>query len=220
MALRYRYVLFDFDGTLVDTSPGIISSMAAMQRQFPVRQLSNHELGKFVGPVMSEAMAEHYQVPPEQVEKMVQVFRADYRTNGIRLGTLYPGIRELLTLIRFYGSKTAIATIKQDKMAFLSIRVFNLEGLFDCVSALHSGVRDKRDVIEIALAALGCTNRKDAVMIGDSHFDAVGAQSAGIDFIAQGYGFGFQNGGSVLGSLPCVFWANSPQALQKYLVNL
>lgn len=219
MALRYRCVLFNFDGTLVDTSPGIIGSMAAMQRQFPVRQLSNHELGEFVGPVISEAIAEHYRVSPEQVEKMVQVFRADYRTSGIYLGTLYPGVRELLTLICSNGGKIAVATIKQEQMAFLSSRIFGLEGLFNCVSAFRPGIRDKRDVIEIALSALGCTNRKDAVMIGDSRFDAVGAHLAGIDFIAQGYGFGFQNGGSVLGSLPCAFWANSPQALQEYLVN-
>lgn len=217
--MKYPVVIFDLDGTLADTSFGIIHSLKAMEKELGLAGLPQETLRKFVGPVFSEALKEYYHVTEEQVPRMIEVFRKNYAQQGYKQTKPYPGIHRLLKEIKKLGGKIGVATVKNARMTELTLQELGLWDEFDYIASNHGEHIDKKTLILQVLQALACGDKSQAVLVGDTHYDGFGAKEAGIAFIAQMYGFGFSQGASPFGGFDCVFQAHTPEELASFLIG-
>jgi len=184
----YDAVVFDLDGTLCDAEEGIISSVRyAMERlHLPIPE--DADLRLVVGPPLRDSFRYMLHVPAEQVERAMDLYRADFDTRGRFLYSVYGGIRTLLRMLRSAGVHTAVATSKPLKLAADILDDFGLTPLFDAVMGEVDGAAKlgKPELIRRALPE----KYDRAAMVGDRKFDVAGAKAAGIDSIGVAYGCG------------------------------
>lgn len=187
----YKLVIFDLDGTLLDTSEGIFNSVRYAEEQMNLEKISNEMLRKFVGPPPQKMYSELYDLNSEKSAEAVTYHREYGRTRAIYEATVYSGIEELLKKLKSNNCKIAVATLKSQDIAKTVLEHYSLSEYFDFIVGMNKDeTLTKSDTI---VQVLEYTNvqREDAVMIGDSIYDMEGAKEAGVDFIGVTYGFGF-----------------------------
>ena len=214
--MSYRLFIFDLDGTLVDTSPGIMASVRHAEGKLGLAPLPEETLRRFIGPPLTESFTRYYGAGPEEARRMVEVYRERYGVLGYREGRVYPRIPEILEAIRAGGGTAAVATLKHQAMARLSLAAFGLEGAFAAVAAGTDANPTKAELIRQVMEELGWEDPASAVMIGDSPYDGIGAREAGVAFVPALYGFGFEAPGSLEGLEP-VFSAGTPGELERFV---
>lgn len=189
---KYDYVLFDLDGTLVESATGIRLSVEHAMRELslPCPDLSDYTL--YVGPPLEDTFRGLCSVPEELIGRALVIYRDYYDTAAQKTNRLYIGVKELLEELRDRGVKLALCTSKNESVARGVVELLGIDRLLDavCGSTLDGSRRAKADIIPYSLKTLGCTDKSRAVMVGDTHFDARGAQLAGVDFIGVTYGYG------------------------------
>jgi len=184
-------VLFDLDGTLVNSFPGIMHCANQALRDHGFDELSEETLRTFVGPPLVHSFA-RWGVPDDQVASVVNTYRHHYEEVGLTDYVLYDGIVETVQALSQAGIPLAVATLKPRRFALELIAHAGLDSYFHFVAGTKSDHSDetKADIIRIALAELDLTASPDVVMIGDREQDALGAHEVGTDFIGAEWGFG------------------------------
>lgn len=130
--MSYRLFLFDLDGTLVDTSPGILEALRRMEQEVGVEPLPQKTLEKFIGPPLEWSMETYYGLEPRTAKVWAEIYRRIYtEENCIAKSRLYPYIRESLALIREKGGKCAVTSLKMDRMVAATLEVYDLAPEFD-----------------------------------------------------------------------------------------
>ena len=192
MKLLYRTVLFDFDGTLCASGEGITFCVALALREMGRPVPPPEILRRFVGPPAQQAYQEYCGMSYDEGEEAVQRFRVHYNGGGWKKSAVYPGIPDLLCSLRAAGATVATASSKPQNMVEQMLEHFQIRSCFQVVSAAddNGGDARKSDVIRRALAQCGETSLPDAVMVGDTHFDAEGAAEVGVPFVGAAYGYG------------------------------
>lgn len=192
MRLCYKTVLFDFDGTLCASGEGIIHcvSLALSELGYPVPDRVT--LRRFIGPPAELAYQRFVGMGPEQAQQAVRVFRKHYDTDGWRMSRVYPGIPALLRDLKEAGAVVATASSKPQPMVERLLHHMDVARYFDvfCAAAPDGGQADKAGIIRRALRLCRVPAPKDALMVGDTHFDAEGAAQVGTPFVGAAYGYG------------------------------
>lgn len=194
MTARYDVVLFDLDGTLTDSGPGVTGcvrmALEHMGRPVPPPET----LRRFVGPPLFESFTKLCGMAPQDADTAIGLFRERYNTEGVYDNAVYPGIPEALAALREAGARNAVATSKPASMAKVVLEHFGLLQYFDFVSAADESDRGggKETLILPVLEKTGCAPAR-AVMVGDTKFDAAGSRNAGVDFLGVLYGFGTED---------------------------
>ena len=190
---RYDYLIFDFDGTLVDTGKGILNSLrfAFQDQGDPVPDLSG--LRKFIGPPVYYSFTAFYGVPESRVGDYIKSYRARYREKGVYECAPYPAMAETLQTLRGRGVKLGIASSKPESLIWDVMRYLDITDLFDAV--VGTAVDDSRhasktDLIEQCMQKLGAADRTRVLMIGDRLYDLDGASGAGVDSCGALFGYG------------------------------
>lgn len=189
--MGYQVVLFDLDGTLTDSAPGITNAVRYALKHFGMEEPDEAFLLRFVGPPLHAAFREFCGFTPEAAEEAVAVFREYYREKGIDENCVYEGVKPLLASLKAAGKRLGVATSKPQALAERVIRNFGLEQYFDVVSGAsfdetHS---QKTAVILRAMETLSA-EKNETLMIGDRRFDIEGAHECGIDACGVLYGYG------------------------------
>ena len=192
MTLPYRTVLFDMDGTIVESGEGIIRTVEETLRTFGWRTLSPEELRRFVGPPSHDSYRNIAGMDEALARRAADWHRARYRDENWRLAHLFPGMRELLADLRRAGAHTALATTKPRPALESMLDAFDLRSLLDFTASSRADGTggEKPALIARCLTALGETDKSRTVMIGDTRFDAAGARDAGVPFLGVLYGYG------------------------------
>lgn len=182
-------LLFDLDGTIVDNTPGIFSSLRPALEAVGVS--SPEDLRPFVGPPLQEVFASFGLAPPA-VERGVAVFRERYSAGALLDFEVYDGVVEMLDRIGAGGLDCAIATSKPEPYAEAILDAAGLTSRFAAVvgATLDGTRRHKRDVVVEALQRLGADAGPGAVMVGDRDHDLVAAGAAGLSGVGVLWGFG------------------------------
>lgn len=173
-------VLFDLDGTLIDSNEIIIESYFHAFKTFrPDLTLTRDDVLTFIGPTLEMVFREY--VPEDQIESMIQTYRAYYVANEGHHHTLYPGVVKGLMDLKNLGVKLSIVTSKYKEAAWRSFTHYQLDTFFDAFVALDDVQNPKPDKepVEVALKRLGGADY--AIMIGDNHGDILSGQNAGIE---------------------------------------
>ena len=184
-----KAVLFDLDGTITDSGEGIIKSAAYALEYYHLPVPDAQTMRAFVGPPLRDTF-QKFGVPAELCDEAVEKYRERYIPVGIYENFPYAGIEEVLTKLKKQGCKLYIATSKPEWMAVDVLTRFHLEGYFDIIAgATMDGSRDtKSDVIAYLLAQTG--DISNAVMVGDTEFDVLGAAEHNIPCIGVSWGYG------------------------------
>lgn len=191
--MRYTTVLFDLDGTLVDSGMGVTNSVAYSLKKFGIEPPSRQELFKFIGPPLYQSYNEFYGFSGEKAELAVKYYREYYSEKGILECTMYEGVIELLKSLKKKGYKLALATSKPEMYA---VKVVESKGILEYLDYVAAASIDektrstKEAVIDYALSLCEEKDRSKIIMVGDRHFDINGANSFGLDSIGVTFGYG------------------------------
>jgi phosphoglycolate phosphatase len=191
--LPYSVVLVDLDGTIMDSAPGIVGTLAVALAELGHPVPSPAEMVEFVGPPILDGLRDVAGLQGEQAEAVLDLYRARYTTGGAFDATPYPGVREALERLRELAP-LAVATSKPESTAIRILEHFGFAPLFTVIAgASDDEVRStKADVITRALELLVAAGVDVSlpVMIGDRVHDVEGAAAHRIPAIVAGWGYG------------------------------
>jgi len=187
-----KTIFFDLDGTISDSSPGIIKSAQYALESFGITVEDTEEFRKFIGPPLRHTLKEFSNFDDEKVEEVVEKFRERYLPVGIYENTMYAGIDTMLQSLCDSGKTLIIATSKPHIQAQTVLSHFNLDKYFTFVSGAEmDGTRSsKTEVIRHALEQCNINDISTCIMIGDRKHDIIGAKSVGMKSIGVLYGYG------------------------------
>ena len=188
----YQYVLFDLDGTLVDSGLGVTNSAAYALRKWGREVPDRTSLNRFIGPPLAWSFQTYHGFTAEESRQAIQDYREYYRDKGIYEAEVYPGIEELLKDLKQQGLTLVVATSKPEVFARRILERFGFMPCFDYVfGASMDETRTRKDeVIAYALEEMGVTDHSVCVMVGDRSHDILGAKKNGLDAIGVLFGYG------------------------------
>jgi len=187
-----KAVLFDLDGTLLDTSEGIIESVRYTIAQLGHEPLSNETILKFVGPPIQNSLITYVGLSAEEAQIGANIFRDYYKKNALFKASLYPGIKKLLVELKNKGIKIGIATYKREDYAIDLLKFFGIINYFNVIhGADNENKLTKADIVEICISELN-EDKSNVLLVGDTIHDAKGALNSGVGFIAVTWGFGYK----------------------------
>jgi len=214
--MRYKAVLFDVDGTVLDTSEGIVKSVKETIEHFDLERLPESEILHFIGPPIEWSFEGKCGVTGDRLKEVVAYFRDRYSNYNLLLATPYDGIFELMDYLRSNGIAMGIATYKKQDYAEKLLLHFGFDNYTDIIyGSDYEGKLRKSDIIRLCIDRLG-GDPQDVLMVGDSSHDAKGAALAGTPFAGVAFGFGFGKfGGEDINDFEHVFYANSALELKS-----
>lgn len=190
---KYDYVIFDFDGTVVDTGEGIIKSLQYSFKEMDREVPDMSDLKKFIGPPIYYSYTHFYGVSEDEVETYIKKYRERYKVKGIYECQLYDGMKELLDKLRARGVKVGIASSKPQHLIYSVADYLEITDKFDAIVGVKiddSNHSTKTGLVLEAMKLLGATDKEKVLMVGDRLFDIDGAKGAGVDSCGVLWGYG------------------------------
>ena len=187
--MHTKDIFFDLDGTLTDSGEGIINCAILALEHFGLPIPSREEMRVFVGPPLDETFIK-FGVPADQAQEAIRIYRTRYIPIGKFENHPYPGIENALQTLKAQGHRLYVATSKPESMSVEILEKFGLAKYFDriCGATMDGSRSHKADVIAYLLQQAG--NVANAIMVGDTAFDVIGATAHGIPTIGVSWGYG------------------------------
>lgn len=214
-----QVLLFDFDGTLFDTGPGVINCVVYALEHLGIYEPDKQKLRKFMGPPLYDMFRELYGLNDALGNEAVRLYRERYQPTGIWECAPYPGIVELLKKLREAGYLLAVATSKPMPSALRILERYQMESLFDFICGSEfDGTRSKKsEVVKAVLEHFEIQKCPDqALMIGDRKYDVLGASAVGVPCLGVRYGYGEPGELEEAGAIVVV---DSIKELEAYLIK-
>jgi pyrophosphatase PpaX len=188
VAHKYRAILFDLDGTLVDSLELILSSYRHTMSRHLGREMPDEEWLNTMGKPL-RIQLQGFADTPEQLEAMFQTYIAHNEANHRLLIQPFPGVKETVTALKQAGFKLAVVTSKIRDHALRELRTVELEGLFDGLVTASDVQRPKPDAQPVALALQSIeVAAAEALVVGDSLYDLLSARAANVNSAAALWG--------------------------------
>lgn len=205
--MKYKFLLFDLDGTLTDPKEGITTSVQYALKFFGIEEPDLGKLAPFIGPPLKESFMEFYGFDGAQAQKAVEKYREWFAPKGIFQNVVYEGIPQMLKKLKENGKVLAVASSKPQVFVEQILEHFDIREYFSVVvgSAMDGTRVRKEEVVEEALRQLwnpadpgfglrtpesSCT-----VMVGDRKFDVEGGREHGL--VTVGVSFGYAGEGEL-----------------------
>jgi phosphoglycolate phosphatase len=190
----YSAILFDLDGTIVDSAPGITATLAFTFEQLGLPVPGPAELVRYVGPPILDSFRDLAGFTPEQSRAALDIYRGEYLRTGVFNATVYPGIEDVLRAIHDSDVPLSLATSKPESLAKLILVDLGVAELFtEITGASEDEVRSRKaDVVEEALRRLRAdgADLSNVVMVGDRVHDVEGAAAHDVPTIFVSWGYG------------------------------
>lgn len=188
----YKNIIFDMDGTLVNTYEGIYNSYKHAIEKIGMKFEGDLFVGKVIGAPLKDVFCNTLGLGESEALKAVEIYRSYYQEKGKNEACLYDGIKEALKELKSNGYFLGVATLKKEDFAKEILANLKMIDLFDVVYGIDKNdTLTKADLIKKCIEYVGVTN-DESILVGDSEYDLLGAQEVGIDFMAVTYGFGFK----------------------------
>ena len=184
--VRYPIVLFDLDGTLIDSGAMILASFRHATRTVLERDIPDEELAALVGGMnIQEQMRT---LDPDRVDELVLAYREHNEPLHADLQA-FPGVEDLLAALERQGRRLGIVTSKRRRTVDLAFAVLPIERFFDVVVTSGDTERHKPhpDPVLLALERLSANGAR-AAFIGDSPFDVGAGKAAGTFTVGVSWG--------------------------------
>lgn len=181
-------ILFDLDGTLVDSSLGIKAAFRYAFKQLNLSTPDNKHLSTFIGPPLETTFGQYFSSDKE-IAGAISTFRTYYNDKGVHQVSVYQDIPELLASLQKTGKRLFVTTSKNEPMAKLMLKEQKLDSYFDGIYGALPNRYHKADVIRACLREENL-EKSSAIIIGDTAFDMIGGKKAGISRLGVTWGFG------------------------------
>lgn len=187
-----KYILFDLDGTLTESAPGILNSVKYALNHYGFTDYDESMLNRFVGPPLIESFMRFCGFSEEKASEAVDVYREYFAEKGIFENAVYGGIPECLQKLVDSGLVLAVATSKPEVFCRRILDHFDLEKYFTVIKGipLEDEHMTKAQVVAGVIDELGITDKSEAIMVGDRDYDVFGARENGLKCIGVLYGYG------------------------------
>ncbi|MCR5773900.1 MAG: HAD hydrolase-like protein [Lachnospiraceae bacterium] len=190
-----RNILFDLDGTLIDTGEGIMKCAAHSLKEIGVETKDWRDLSFFVGPPLVYTYTKRYGVDMAKARELVKIYRERYNPIGVFEAEPYPGVIECLKRLKEAGCKLYVCSSKPENMCRILMEHFNMDGLFDDIAgSTPDGKIDTKTEVLNELFRRNSEPGDDfiasSVLIGDTRFDIAGANETGVSSIGVSFGYG------------------------------
>ena len=186
-------ILFDLDGTLIDSSEGIIKSVLYTLDFYGIEETDTTKLYQFIGPPLSESFEKFYGFSKKKAYEAVQKYRERYNKTGIFECKLYPGVEKCIRTLKEQGYRIGMASSKPEVHVLTTLQAFGIDGCFDyiCGGSLDESRCVKYKVIEELLHRLNLPEEEmdKVLMVGDRKHDVEGAAVFHIPCLGNAMGF-------------------------------
>ena len=203
---KYKLIIFDFDGTLVDTAPDIALHANRVLNEFGYPSHGIEEVKRAVGRGVHELLKglnEGFIADAAKLETAVKLFKQNYLDEPVIFSKPYPGVKETL-IGPLSGLKKAIVTNKPDQLTKKILGELSLASYFDMVIGLDSGYPAKPDPTSTQqVMKMLNASPNEVIFIGDSKVDDETCRNAGVDFGWVDYGYD-----ELDGSVPVMKFSN------------
>jgi len=189
---KYEYILFDLDGTLVYSHPGIFAGIRHALREMGRDEgmATEETLRKCVGPSLVYSFTHFFGMNEEDAKQATAIYRAQYSKTGLYKSAPIEGAIEALKALKEKGYVLAMATSKPGVFAEKIAEYFDFAKYFTVLvgCGLDGSLPTKADVIEEVVRRLGAEKEK-CLMVGDRKHDVEGAKIAGVDCVLLNVGY-------------------------------
>lgn len=212
--MKYKHIFFDLDGTLVDSAPDILATIATVLNDAGITPQALTT--SLIGPPLEDifrAVCPH--LSPDEIHPLITTYRQMYRASMYPGSNVFTGIVPLLKDICAHEGRVYVAT---NKPLFVTKRLFDIKGLLPyftdiiCSDSVEGQRISKSRMMQLLLERHQLC-REETLMVGDTVLDMLGAKEAGIASLAALYGYGDNE--KLLASRPD-FVAEDPAWLQLY----
>jgi phosphoglycolate phosphatase len=184
-------IIFDLDGTLIDSAPDIRAAVNTMLQSLGEPPMPLPEVTSFIGnglPHLVRLVMQARQIDPALHETLTKRTLAAYHTEETTLTVLYPGVRETLTALKSAGLRLGLCTNKPFAPTESILETFGLTALFDAVVGGDTLPQRKPDPAPLR-HVITALKAREVLYVGDSEVDATTAQNAGVPFalFTEGY---------------------------------
>lgn len=183
--MKIDTLLFDLDGTLIDTNELIIDSFLYTLNIYKPGEYGREDVIPFIGPPLIDTFTK---IDEKKAKEMVKTYRDHNHKMHDTLIAEYEGVYETIEQLHKDGYNLAIVTTKIHKTALMGLEVTGLKKFFDVVVGLDdvTNAKPHTEPLEKALAQLG-VSKEGAMMIGDSKYDILAGKNLGIPTVAVGW---------------------------------
>jgi phosphoglycolate phosphatase len=184
------HVIFDLDGTLADSSQGILWSFRATLEEIGL-EAHPDVLGQLIGPPLGDSFR-ILGVEESDIDDVVARYREYYAQRGVYEAQLYDGVADALEHLSEQGVGLAVATAKRVDFAHQMLRALGIAHHFDQIAGASVDLRitAKYDIMALVLQEWGSGDENDTWMIGDRHYDMVAARRHEVTAVGALWGFG------------------------------
>ncbi len=180
-------MLFDVDGTLLDSAPAVMSRLRDTFEAFGVPSPAAAELRHLIGPPTPVALSAG--IPPERLDEGVTFYRALAAREGLENMSLFEGIPAALATLHERGIPMAVATSKPQGEAERIVAELGIDTYFAAVAGASAERISKADVVAHALNQLGTSSAHAPLMVGDRLWDVEGAAEHGVPTLLVSWGY-------------------------------
>ena len=191
---RIRTLLFDFDGTLMDSTQIIVQSWQQVYKKVTGKETELETILSTFGSILGDAIADAF--PDEPTDELIKIYRDHNQEHFLEMIDLYPGIEKMLTELKRSGITMALVTSRLKRTTMQAVGKFGLDRYFDVVITANDCTKHKPDPEPILVAleklnelkARSCTEETDkkvidpdtVMMVGDTIYDRECARRAGV----------------------------------------
>ena len=187
-------VLFDLDGTILDSAPGIVQALSDTLKHMNVPVPSDEQLMEFIGPPLMSSFQEIAGLTEAQAVEALAIYRSDYRKDGAFNSAVFPGIVGLLESLNESKVPVVLATSKYEAQALRILEHFELTQYFTTVAGAPDDAArtSKADIVGRALSNLAAQggDLSMPVLVGDRVYDVEAANANNIPAIIVEWGYG------------------------------
>lgn len=182
-------VVFDVDGTLIDTKVGMINALNYVLKKYGIDSIKKENEKDYIGPSIKSSLMKYNGFKEDDAISATKLYRQIYVEKYIVDSELYDGTKNLLRALKAKGYILSIATMKTHSQVKKIIDIFDLSDCFDYIEyAADDGTKNKRDMLlNIYNETMECERR---IMVGDTMDDYISAKQSGYEFVMAEYGYG------------------------------